>query len=434
MLQKKKDLKGEDPLKAILASALEGRASDIHIEPLSDALRIRFRVDGILQEYASIPLYEYESILNRIKIASDIPLVRHTMPVEGHLSASIGQLYAESGSETSSSLTDKLSNLFIITKTSDQQKRGTIGITSPEVSRSAETTLDVRVSIFPVVEGEAAVLRVLNRQETLVHLENLGMGHEDLATLKRLIARTYGMILVTGPAGSGKSTTLYSILQSLRSKEKNIITLEDPVEYRFKDIRQSEIKPDQGYNYADGMRSILRQDPDIIMIGEIRDADTAEYTIRASLTGRLVFSTIHSNTTVGTIARLFDMNIERSLIAYALNGIISQRLIRKICDTCRSPYMPDPEYLLYFGLDQNSYSFTRGKCCEACSVTGYYGRTGIYEVLELDNNLRSLIIERSSMSVLQEYVASTNMKTLKDAAREKVLTGITTIEEAAKAV
>ena len=294
--------------------------------------------------------------------------------------------------------------------------------------------LDVRVSVFPVINGEATVLRVLNRQEVLVHPENLGMSPENFGVFKKLIARTYGMILVTGPAGSGKSTTLYSILQSLRSKEKNIITLEDPVEYHFKDIRQSEIKPDQGYNYADGMRSILRQDPDIIMIGEIRDADTAEYTIRASLTGRLVFSTIHSNTTIGTIARLLDMNIERSLIAYALNGIVSQRLIRKICNTCRSSYVPDPEYLLYFGLDENSYSFTKGMGCEACRGTGYQGRTGIYEVLELDNNLRSLIIERSSMSVLEEYVASANMKTLKDAAREKVLMGVTTVEEAAKAV
>ncbi len=182
------------------------------------------------------------------------------------------------------------------------------------------------------------------------------------------------------------------------------------------------------------MRSILRQDPDIIMIGEIRDATTAEYTIRASLTGRLVFSTIHSNTTVGTIARLVDMNIERSLIAYALNGIVSQRLVRKICETCREPYTPDPQYLASFGLNQNASGYMKGRGCEACRGTGYLGRTGIFEVLELDNNLRSLIIERSPMSVLEDYVVSTGMKLLRDAAREKVLQGITTVEEVGRAV
>lgn len=427
----KKNLDGEDPLKFILAMALENRASDIHIEPLSDSLRVRFRVDGMLQEFASIPLNEYETILNRIKIAADIALVHHATPVEGHFTASIGQSNADMNVKKSSSFANTLSNLFIINNNDASGEQQSV---SPPQPGDTVTVLDVRVSIFPVVDGEAVVLRMLNRAETLTYLENLGIGPDELKTFKKLLARTYGMVLVTGPTGSGKTTTLYSMLQHLRSKERNIITLEDPVEYRFKDIRQSEIKPDKGYTYAEGMRSILRQDPDIIMIGEIRDATTSEYTIRASLTGRMVFSTIHSNTTVGTIARLVDMNIERSLIAYALNGIVSQRLVRKICDTCRESYTPDPQYANILGLDPNALGYTKGIGCETCNGTGYVGRIGIFEILELDNALRSLIIERSPMNVLEEYVASTGTKTLRDAAREKVLQGITTVEEIARAV
>ncbi|OHA13222.1 MAG: hypothetical protein A2909_01470 [Candidatus Tagabacteria bacterium RIFCSPLOWO2_01_FULL_39_11] len=292
----------------------------------------------------------------------------------------------------------------------------------------------MRVSVFRTINGESAVLRILNRSEMIISLENLGMDQKDFLTVKKLISRVYGMLLITGPSGSGKTTTLYSLLRKLQGKEKNIVTLEDPVELRLENIRQIQIKPVQGFTFASAMRSILRQDPDIIMVGEIRDPETAEYAVRASLTGRSVASTVHANTTIGIIARLIDMNIERSLIAYAVNGAIAQRLVRKICSSCKTSYAPDPELLKYFKLESATVEFMRGSGCDACNNTGYIGRTGIFEVLEFDDGLRSLIIEKTPMNVLQAHAEKTGLKTLKQDAVEKVLAGITTIEEASRSV
>ena len=252
--------------------------------------------------------------------------------------------------------------------------------------------------------------------------------------MRDIIFHNYGMLLSTGPSGSGKTTTLYAILQELKKKEKNIITLEDPVEFYFGDIRQSQIRPEQGLTYAVGMRSILRQDPDVLMVGEIRDHETAEYAIRASLVGRIVGSTIHSNSPIGTIARLIDMDIDYSLIAYALSGVISQRLVRKICTACAAPYTPDPVLVQRLGLEASAVQFRKGTGCNACGGTGYLGRTGVYAVLRMDDNLRSLIVDRSSMRALQEYVQQSGMASLLQRAAEKVAAGETTVEEAALVV
>ncbi|MCI0565989.1 GspE/PulE family protein, partial [bacterium] len=298
--------------------------------------------------------------------------------------------------------------------------------------------LDVRVSTFPTISGEVAVLRILNRVGALIPLSDLGMEEDALAKVRELAARPYGVTLLTGPTGSGKTTTMYSILQELITPDKNIITLEDPVEFRFDWIRQTEIKPARGLTYATAMRSILRQDPDIIMVGEIRDPETAEYAIRVALTGRLVFSTIHSNTTIGTIPRLLDMGIDAGPIAYALNGVIAQRLVRKICMQCRVPYEPDKRHLHYFGINfgfnQTGREFFKGAGCAKCNGSGYSGRIGIFEVLAIDETLRSLIIGKASIEDIKKYTRDTGMKTLQDDAVGKVLKGITTIEEVMRIV
>jgi len=389
--QDKEEMTTEKYIHALLERAASDRASDVHIEPLTGKIRIRFRIDGKLQEKEIRPFDELEIILNHLKIVANLDITAHAKPQEGHFELDI----------------------------------------SPGNKEQKQTrVLDVRISIFPTVNGEATVMRLLNRSEMLISLQDLGMQQNTFLTVKGLISKSYGMVLITGPSGSGKTTTLYSLLHELRSKEKNIITLEDPVEYHFEDIRQSRIRPDLGFTFASGMRSILRQDPDVVMIGEIRDPDTAEHAVRASLTGRIVFATVHSNSTIGTVARLVDMNIERSLIAYALNGVLSQRLVRKICSHCKESYVPKEAYLKYFKLDVSSCEFVRGKGCKECNGTGYFGRVGIFEVLEFDDNIRSLIVERASMNDLQEYIEKSGMKFLMHDAVEKVLSGVTTIEEA----
>lgn len=428
---------------------MQSHASDVHIEPLADSLRVRFRVDGALQERYLQPLNELEQLVTRIKAISDLDIATH-LPQDGHFEFSV-ELKAPAGTPPStgnvssgmskppSQLAHALTSLFggegretpteltppLEEKTPPQAPTGDLR------SRPAGVyVLNVRVSVFPTVYGEAVVFRLLNRSDMLIPLADLGMVPEDLATIRDIILHSYGMVLSTGPSGSGKTTTLYAILQELKNKEKNIITLEDPVEFYFGDIRQSQIKPEQGLTYAVGMRAILRQDPDVLMVGEIRDHETAEYAMRASLVGRIVGSTIHSNSPIGTIARLVDMKLERSLIAYALSGIISQRLVRRVCSSCAAPYAPDPVSVERLGLAGGAYQFRKGAGCKACGGTGYSGRTGVYAVLKMDDNLRSLIVEHSSMRTLQEYVQQSGMPSLLQRAAEKVVAGETTVEEA----
>jgi type IV pilus assembly protein PilB len=381
---------------AIIGQAVRDGASDIHIDPMGENYRVRARVDGILHEKLSVPVFKMDPFLNRLKVLAGLDLSTHPVPQDGRFEVEVN-------------LPD-------------------------ETGAAKPTPVATRISIFLTVEGEAIVLRLLNRQDMLVRLEDSDMDEETLSRCRDLFMKNYGMILVTGPSGSGKTTLLYSILQELNHAEKNIVTLEDPVEFKFPGMRQVQIIPDQGLTYASGMRSILRQDPDVVMIGEIRDPETAEYAVRAALVGRLVFSTVHANTGVGTIARLLDMNIERSLIAYALNGVLSKRLVRRVCDACKAPYEPDLHLLRYFNVEPGSMPFMKGTGCDACGGTGYKGRVALFEVLKFDDGIRSLIIEHASISQLQEYIQKSDMITLKVDALKKVTTGVTTLEETVRAV
>jgi len=394
-------------VRVIFVRAVDARASDVHIEPTSTAIRIRFRIDGALHDQGTLPIAELDKILQRLKVLASLDIASRPIPQDGHFEIDMNALSP--------------------------------GQVAPGAENSVDATrakriLDVRISVFPTINGDAAVCRLLNRENALLGIDELGLDDEMLNRVRGLLARSYGMVLITGPSGAGKTTALYSILRESLGDEKNITTLEDPVEFRFDAIRQIQMQPERGMTFAVAMKSILRQDPDIIMVGEIRDQETAEHAIRASLIGRIVFSTIHSNTNIGTVARLIDMNIERSLIAYALNGVISTRLVKKICSSCVVPYTPSPEYLAFLEMDTAGHQFVKGAGCEKCSGTGYLGRTGIFEVLDFDSALRALIIDKASMADLQNYVESRKLKSLKQDAIDKVLRGITTIESVAHVV
>lgn len=397
-------------VRLIFDRALTARASDVHIDPSPTAIRIRFRIDGVLVNQGTLPLSNLDQILTRLKVLADLDISSLPTPQDGHFE--IDTLALSQGGN------------FVTTEKLGAQAPG----------GPSKSILDVRISIFPTVNGDAAVCRLLNRSQAIFPMDQLGVNEAMLKKMRDLVKRSYGMVLVTGPVGSGKTTTLYSILEETVGDDKNIVTLEDPVEYHFNNIRQIQMHPDRGMTFAVGMKSVLRQDPDVIMIGEIRDAETAEYAVRASLVGRIVFSTVHSNTSIGTIARLIDMDIERSMIAYALNGVISTRLVRKNCPMCRVTYNPGSEYLTHFGLKEGEHKFMKGLGCEACGGTGYSGRTGIFEVLEFDNTIRTMIVDRASMAELDAYVRGQGMKTLTEDALEKVFAGVTTLESAAHVI
>ena len=430
----------EDFITSILTQAVAERASDVHIEPYLGNIRIRFRIDGILQDRGSLPIEEMERILVKIKVMSNLDITRHNIPKDGHFRFAIQlskEIYEKKKEKTPESLVpDVTSRLFAKSAYEKIREKEKISPAKAEaiILDIGKRPLDVRVSIFPTISGEAIVLRILNREEMIISLKDLGLNNNIFSTVKKMITRPYGMVLITGPAGAGKMTTLYAILREIKSDEKNIITLEDPVELFLEGVRQVQVNPGQGFDFAQGMRSILRQDPDAMMIGEIRDGETAENAIRSSLAGKIIFSTVHANTVIGTIARLLDMGVERSLIAYSLNGVISQRLVRKVCPDCKIVYSPGSEYLKYFGLENTPSRFVRGQGCDKCKKTGFLGRVGIFEVFEFDNGLRSLIVEKAPMRSLEEYVEGAGMKTLKQDAVEKILAGITTAEEAAKVV
>jgi type II secretory ATPase GspE/PulE/Tfp pilus assembly ATPase PilB-like protein len=372
-------------------------ASDIHIDPVSNFARIRFRIDGKLQERAEVQLEDFETISNKIKVLANLDLTAKQTPQDGQF---------------------ELEQMPVKIK-GDLNKAGA----------SADRRVEVRVSFFPTMRGEAVVMRILNSGNMLMSINDFEMSDFARAKLKKLIMKNYGMLLVTGPAGSGKTSMLYSILQELKSIDKNIITLEDPVEYVFEGLRQSSVRPEQGLTFSVGMKSILRQDPDIIMIGEIRDGETAEHAIRAALLGRLVLSSVHSNSSVGIIARFIDMGIERSLIAYAINGSVAKRLIRKNCQNCKVAYTPERSYLDFFGLKEGSHTFYKGAGCAECHNTGFKGRIGVFEVMEVDEKFRTLIIEKAPMSALEEYFKTSGTQTLQEDALEKTLAGFTTLEE-----
>ncbi|MFH1198887.1 MAG: type II secretion system ATPase GspE [Candidatus Omnitrophota bacterium] len=365
----------------IIIQAVKDRASDIHVEPDEDKLRIRYRVDGILHEVQLLPKHLQNVLSSRIKVMARMDIAETRNPQDGRI-----QIRIES------------------------------------------KNLDLRVSSFPTVYGENIVLRILDKTSVLRGLEELGFAENDLKEFNKVIHRPNGIVLVTGPTGSGKTTTLYSALSTINSTEKNIITIEDPVEYEIPLIRQTQINPKAGLTFANGLRSILRQDPDIIMVGEIRDKETAEIAIQASLTGHLVFSTLHTNDSASALTRLVDMGIEPFLIASSITGILAQRLVRVICPSCKEKYTPSPELLLDLKLKEK-FDFYRGKGCNKCNNTGFIGRIGIYEMLLMNEEIKNMVMLKLSASEIKKKALGQGMTTLHDDGINKIKLGITTVEE-----
>ncbi len=369
-----------------ITQAVQEGASDIHIEPTENDVKIRFRVDGVLYDVISPPKRIFPTLVARIKILSNMDIAERRVPQDGRF------------------------------RVNSQGK-----------------IIDFRVSTLPTIYGEKIVLRLLDRSATLIGLEKLGFTEEILHNFDNLIRRPYGMILVTGPTGSGKTTTLYSALAKISTTEKNIITIEDPVEYQFARINQVQINPKAGLTFANGLRSILRQDPDIMMVGEIRDRETAEIAVQSALTGHLVLSTIHTNDSAGAIARLIDMGIEPYLISSSLIGILAQRLARRICPRCRVPKEPTEEEIKVLKISSD-HTMYEGKGCEACRHTGYRGRLGIFELLVIDDEIRAMIVDKTPANVIREAAVKNGMVTLWEDAKLKVIDGITTYSEILRTV
>ncbi len=369
----------------IIANAVDKRASDIHIEPSDDRLNIRYRIDGVLYDIMTPPKYLQMAIVSRIKVMAQLDIAERRLPQDGRITI-----------------------------------------------RLEHRQMDLRVSTLPTQFGEKVVLRLLDKGSFLIGLEQLGLEEESLKIFKKAITRNNGLILATGPTGSGKSTTLYSALDYIKSPEKNIVTIEDPVECQIRGIYQVQANPKIGLNFAKGFRAILRQDPDIIMVGEIRDLETAEIAIRSALTGHLVFSTLHTNDAVGTIIRLINMGIEPFLVATAVRLSLAQRLIRRICEECKEPYTPSKELIERLGIGDlvgKNPTFYRGRGCNRCNNIGYYGRVGIYEVLEIKPEIRDLILQFNSPGLIKNKAIEMGMTTLFQSGIRKVLQGLTTIEE-----
>lgn len=369
---------------SILFQAVQQRASDIHFEPFEKEIAIRYRIDGVLYNILAPPKRLQSSLISRIKIMAGMNIAEKRLPQDGRIGLKIG------GRE-----------------------------------------IDIRVSDVPTAHGERLVLRLLDKTSILLNLEDIGLSPGELATMDQLIQMAHGIILVTGPTGSGKTTTLYAALSKINSPDKNIITIEDPIEYQLKGIGQIQVNPKIQLTFASGLRSILRQDPDVIMVGEIRDTETAEIAIHASLTGHLVFSTLHTNDSAGAITRLLDMGIEPFLVSSSVVAIVAQRLVRQICPECRVSYRPTAEELSKLGIKQGgaNLAFYRGKGCPHCINTGYRGRSGIYEILVLDDELRNLILSKVDSSRIKAKAISKGMTTLRDDGARRILSGMTTTEE-----
>ncbi len=376
---------------SIFAQAVRSRASDIHISPQQNTVQLRFRIDGRLIEMPSPPKSIFLSVIARLKIIANMDITVSRVPQDG---------------------------------------RFTLKLEKKEIN--------VRVSSIPTIHGENIVMRLLDMSAGIYTLDSLGMDADDMAKIESMSNKPYGMILSTGPTGSGKSTSLYAILSSINKPDINIITLEDPVEYRVNDIRQVQLNTKAGMTFAGGLRSILRQDPDVIMVGEIRDAETAAVSVQAAQTGHRVLSTVHTNDAAGVITRFIDMGIEPFLISSVLIVSFAQRLVRTVCPYCREPYNPPVKALTAFGITEteaNNANFQRGKGCNQCKNTGYKGRTGVFEVLAIDEMIQGMIVnQRSSPEITRAAVAAGKLKTLQKDAAQKVVQGITTLEEAASAV
>ncbi len=367
----------------IIMEAIKSGASDIHVEPEENALRTRYRVDGVLHEATTPPKHLQSAVISRIKILSGMDIAERRVPQDGRF-----QLKVEG------------------------------------------RQIDCRVSTIPTVYGENVVMRLLDLTNVLLGLKDLGFSAEALKSYEKLIRKPYGIILVTGPTGSGKTTTLYSSLSIINSPEKNIVTIEDPIEYRMEFVRQMQVNPKAGLTFANGLRSILRQDPDIIMVGEIRDLDTAEVAIQSALTGHLVLSTMHTNDAPGAVTRLVDMGLEPFLVASSVTAVLAQRLVRLICKDCKEAYVPSDEILRDTGLaGAGDIKFYRGKGCDHCMHTGYRGRVGIFELMLPSDDIRALTIAKSSTTEIRKAALNNGMNTMQADGMEKVKSGVTTLEE-----
>lgn len=368
---------------SIIQQAVNMGASDIHIEPTENESRVRFRIDGMLQKIFNIPVYMHSALITRIKIMGNMDIAEKRLPQDGRVGMNI------SGKD-----------------------------------------IDLRISTIPTIYGEKAVIRILDQSNFLLSKEKLGFTEENLEKFNELLKNTHGIILVTGPTGSGKSTTLYAMLNELNRESVNIITIEDPVEYRMEGINQIQVNPKAGLTFAAGLRAIVRQDPDIIMVGEIRDSETAEIAIRSAITGHLVLSTLHTNDAVSAISRLIDMGIEPYLISASLVGVISQRLLRKVCSNCRVPYEIEPHHLAVPGFEELAgVTLYRGKGCSACNYTGYKGRVPVHEILVVSRQHRQLIAQKAPIDEIKDLSIKMGMSTLKEECIKLVRRGVTTIDE-----
>ncbi len=369
----------------MLSQAVKARASDIHIEPYQSKLKVRYRLDGILYDTLSPPKHIQSTLTSRIKVMAKLNIAEKRLPQDGRIEIKIG---------------DKL--------------------------------VDIRVSTIPTAFGERVVLRLLDKSNVLLRLTDLGMPEEGLKTFTQLIRSAHGIILVTGPTGSGKTTTLYAALSTINNPDINIITIEDPIEYQIENIGQIQVNPKINLTFANGLRSIVRQDPDVILVGEIRDLETAEIAIQAALTGHLVFSTLHTNDSASAVTRLIDMGIEPYLVTSSVIAILAQRLVRTTCGGCRVAYRPDEESLRNIGITPAMYKGKkayRGTGCDSCLNTGYRGRTGIFELMELDDQIQNLILKTSDSNAIKNLAVEKGMASLRQDGASKVLDGLTTVEE-----
>lgn len=384
---------GEAPIirtvNLMLQEAVKRRASDVHLEPRQNYMEVRYRIDGVLHHIRNIPKTLQAAVISRIKVMSELDIAERRIPQDGRVSL-----------------------------------------------RIMNRNIDLRVSTLPINYGERVVLRVLDKSGQQYSLDQLGLEPEDRVAFEGLIAKPYGIILVTGPTGSGKTTTLYTSLMNLKSPEVNIMTCEDPIEYELEGINQSAVNVRAGLTFAAQLRSILRQDPDIVLVGEIRDGETADIAFRAAMTGHLVLSTLHCNDASSSVSRLTDMGVEPFLIGSSVIGVVAQRLIRVICPRCKAAYKPGIEELAPFGLADRhgEIEFYRGEGCNNCDNTGYQGRVGVYEILTINDDIRKLVLERPSGTQVKKLAMAAGMVTMKQRAVDKLLNGVTTASEVRRKV
>lgn len=365
----------------IVYHAINMRASDIHIEPYEESFRLRYRLDGVLQEMGELNLGQKDAILSRLKIMAKLDIAEKRRPQDGRIRI-------------------------------EKDKK----------------TIDLRVSTLPTEFGEKIVLRILDKTEQRLELKHLGFEEKNLREFRKAIANPYGMILVTGPTGSGKTTTLYAALSELNTPEVNITTIEDPIEYNLPGINQTQVRSDIGLTFSTALRAILRQDPNIIMVGEVRDKETAEIAIRSALTGHLVFSTLHTNDAPSAITRLIDMGIEPFLVASSVRLVMAQRLVRRICPECKTEYVPEQEVVAELGL-QNQQTFYHGTGCEHCNGTGFKGRVALIELMPVSDILSELVVKQSGAHELKKQALADGMVTLRQSGVQKITEGVTTVEE-----